>query len=706
MLFNMQYQDGSINTWWNAPQPLEAVLEEEYPEVEHAMMISWNGERLLSRGEENYKKPGVFASKDIFEIFQVDFLKGDKSTALEDKNSIVITESLAELIFGNWQDKQVIGSTLIVEKEDELTITGVVPNPPRNSSIQFDYVIPFELGLDKMPWNKEWGNFNNRMYVMLQEGIELEEFNKKVEFVIRDHREEGEGDDTHAFLFPIEEIYLNNRFEDGHNVGGRIEYVKIFGIVSVFVLILACINFMNLATARSFKRAREVGVRKVVGAGKKSLVFQFIIESIIVTFVALVLAILLTQILLPSFNLLTQKQLVIDYSHPSFWLYGLVFLLVTGMLAGFYPAFVISNFRPVKVLKGSLTTNHNTGIFRKSLVVFQFFLSIFMIAGTLVVHFQTDYIMNRNLGLVKDNILKYNLNQESYKHFEAIRNDVKQLAEVQNVTSSNQNPLNVGSSATGMNWEGKKEGEEIEFSHMWVTYDFVETMGMELVDGRDFSPDLASDSSAFIVNESAVKAMGLENPIGSPFNGFWITEGRIIGVIKDFHSNSIYDAVAPLMVIMDSEPQNLYIRLQDGQTVQALEQIEKIHKKYSPSYPFDYQFLNDDYDNLYRSEKVMSDFSNLFAFLAIVISCLGLIGLASLNIAQKVKEIGVRKVMGASVSNILLLISKDYIRLILLAFVISIPVINYFVTDWLDQFALSRFMCCWLFITETIYWIG
>ncbi len=701
IMFNMKYPDGSISTWWNAPQPLEAVLEEEYPEVENAVLISWNGDRLLTLGKENFKRKGVFASEDLFDMFETTFLAGNKETALKDKNSIVITDELAAIIFGSdWQKEQIIGTALQVNKEDLLNITGIVANPKKNSSIQYEYVIPFEFGLDKQPWNREWGNYNNRMLVKLREGVNLAAFNEKVEDVIKTHRENNEGDDAFAFLYPIEKTYLYGNFKDGVATGsGRIEYIKIFGAVSAFVLILACINFMNLATARSFRRAKEVGVRKVVGAGKRSLILQFIGESIIVTLVSMVIAILLTTLLLPTFNLLTNKELSIDFTNPDYWIYGLIFLLITGLLAGFYPAFVISGFKPVKVLKGRLSTSQGTGFMRKSMVVFQFFLSIFMIAGTLVVHLQIDFIMNRNLGLDKENVLVYQLNNESYPHFKVLKDEILQHSEFENVTTCNQNPLDVGSSGTGMQWEGKKEGEEIEFSHIWVTYDFVKTLGLELAEGRDFSPEFASDSSAFLVNEAAVEAMGLKNPIGSKFGAFWIEDGKIIGVVKNFHSNSIYQAVEPLIIVMDTEPYILYIRTAAGKTQEAIEQLADIHKKYSPSYPFDYYFMNEQYERMYKSEIVMSSLANYFAILAITISCLGLLGLASLTTAQKVKEIGVRKVFGASVADVLVLLSRDYVKLIILAFVISIPVINYFITDWLNRFQFKIDLSWWMYPT-------
>lgn len=698
MMFKTKYPDGTYDTWGSAPQPLEEVLETEYPEIEHAVQISRNKDRLLTFNEENIKKTGIFASEDMFLVFDMSFIAGNKNNALKEKNSIVITEELAEIWFGSqWQQHDVLGKSILIENNDLLMITGIVSKPNMYSSIQFDYVIPLELDVAKHPSHHQWDRYSNKMFVKLREGAILNELEKKIEGVVKEHSGYEDDEATYAFMYPIEKQYLYGKFENGTNVGGRIEYIQIFGVVSVFVLVLACINFMNLATARSFKRSREVGIRKVVGAGRGSLIVQFISESILVTFISLLLALMLTMLLLPTFNLMTGKALTIDFGNSMYWMYGIAFLLMTGLLAGFYPAFIISKFKPAKVLKGSFKSNQRTGLLRKSLVVFQFFLSIFMIAGTLIVHYQVDFIMNRNLGIEKEHMLIYNLNQESQAHYQAIKNDLLQLSEIVNVTTCDQSPMNIGRSVTGMEWEGKKEGEIIEFNHMMVSFDFVETLGIDLIEGRDFSTDYISDSNAYLINEAAMEAMGFQHPLNLKLNGFGEQDGKIIGLFKNFHGASVYDPIKPLLVVLDSYPNQLYIRTATSKTREAIEQLQKLDKKYASSYPFEYKFMNEQYDKLFTSEIFMSKLSNFFALLAIVISCLGLIGLASLNIANRVKEIGIRKVMGVSVSGILRLITKEYLRLILLAFVISIPVINYFITDWLSKFEYKIDLHWWLY---------
>lgn len=697
-MFQLKYPNGAIATWGSAPQPLEEILDTEYPEIEHATLITNKEDRLLILEDQSFKKSGIFASDGFFDVFDMSFTAGEKARALNVKNSIVITEELAEILFGpKWQQKEVLGKSIMVDKEDLLTITAVVPKPDTHSSIQFDYVIPLDLDLEKRPQNYHWERYSSKLFVKLEAGTDMNAFNEKINDVIQVHKEYDEEDDTSVFMYPIERLHLYGKFENGINVGGRIEYIRIFGLVSVFVLVMACINFMNLATARSFRRSREVGIRKVVGARRGSLIVQFISESILVTFISMILAVVLTMALLPTFNVMTGKLLAIDFGNLMYWIYGFAFLIFTGLLSGFYPAFVISNFKPISVLKGRLSTNYNSGMLRKSLVVFQFFLSIFMIAGTMIVHYQVDYIKNLNLGLDKENVLIYSLNKESQGHYQAIKHDLQQYAEIISVTTCNQNPLNIGRSVSGLDWEGIPESSMIEFRVMRVAFDFTKTLDIEMVDGRDFSNTYTTDSTALLVNEAALRAMGIQHRNETKFKGFGAGNGNIIGVIKDFHSASVYDPIKPLLVILDDDPKQIYIRTAANKAKEAIHELQKLHAKYASSYPFEYGFMNEKYDQLYKSEMIMSKLANFFASLAIIISCLGLIGLASLNIAQKVKEIGVRKVMGASISSILMLLSRDYFQLVLLAFVISVPVVNYFIVDWLDQFEYKIELHWWLY---------
>lgn len=701
-MFNMQYPDGTISTWSNAPYPLVEVLETKFPEVEHAALVSWNRDQLFSLGDNHYKESGYFASPDFFKIFSVPLLQGDPDKVLEDMNGVAISESLAAKLFGeDWALQTVVGKTveLNLEEEDNFIITGVFEDAPKNASLQFDYVLPVALKLKLNPWDKEWGNYNNRIFVKLHQQADIKNFNEKFANVIADYREdfdEHQGSNV-AFLFPHEDLYLHGDFKNGINVGGRIAYVRIFSVVAVLVLILACINFMNLATARSARRAKEVGVRKAVGASKASLVFQFIGESFLITTFALLIALLLTQLLLPVFNDLTQKQLSIDYTQPAYWFTAIGLIVITSLVAGSYPAFFISSFNTVKVLKGNRTTNFSAAVFRKGLVVFQFTLSIIMITGAMIVHTQIQYIMHRNIGLDRENVFVYQLQEEEAQHYETIKNDLLKDPDILDITAANNNPLEVSSSATGMEWEGKKEDQVIEFSHVWVDFDFVKTMGMELAAGRDFSKDMGNDSTAVLLNEAAVKAMDMEDPIGKRFNAWGRGDGQIVGVIKDFHSNDMFSTIHPLLVVLDYGHYSMYIRTAPGKTKEALAAVEKVHQAYSPAYPFEYQFLDEQFENMYRSEVVMGDLSNYFTVLAIIISCLGLLGLASFTAEQRVKEIGIRKVLGASISHILLLLSKGYMQLIIIAFVIAIPVANYFITEWLGTFAYKTEVAWWLY---------
>ncbi|MEM1134380.1 MAG: ABC transporter permease [Bacteroidota bacterium] len=687
LMVNMKYPDGNIYTWWGSPQPLEEKLEEDYPEIEEATMTTWGNEQLFSKDEKNLIKEGYFASEGFLDIFDFPLIEGNPESALKEKYSIIISEKFAVSFFGNnWREKAILGQTILFENENLLTITGIIKNPPTYSSFRFDFLIPLEFFLEINPSNKDWGNYNNPLFIKLKEGTDLAAFNEKFDLAIQNYRNDAHHKNAHTFLFPFAKSYLYANFENGINTGGRIKYVVLFTIVSLVILLLACINFVNLATARSMKRAKEVGIRKAIGARKASLVKQFMGEAFLLTSLAIVLAVTLAFVLLPEFNELTEKQLSFHFDSPQHWLILLATLVVTSIAAGSYPAFFVASFHPVKVLKGNFQSKFNAGLFRQGLVLFQFALSMLMVIGTLVVYQQVNFIMNRNLGLDKENILMFSLEGESNKNYEAIKQKLTNHTSIAHVSASNPNPLEIGFTVINVYWEGKFEGAEIEFNHLWVDFDFLKTMKMELAEGRTFNKALKKDSTNYIVNEAAVKAMGIKNPVGKTF-AMWRQEGEIIGVVKDFHSGSIYSNIKPLIIRINSQHHYMMVRVASGKTTEAVALLENIQKQYAPAYPLDYWFLEENYSQIYKSELVMKDFVNYFAIFGIFISCLGLYGLTALNLQHRTKEIGIRKILGASISSILLLLSKSFVKLIVVACIIAIPIANYLLSEWLDEFA-------------------
>ena len=708
LLFNMKYPDGTVTTWRGGPCPLAEVLETEYPELEHVTLVSENTGLLFSSEKNDYKESGHYASSNFFKVFTFPFIQGDPNKALEDINAVVISRSLATKLFGDkWEQQNVIGKTVHTnfDKGDHFAISGVFEDSPKNSTLKFDFVLPMELRLKLQPWRKEWGRFNNKMFVKVRKDTDVKIFNTKIADVIAQHRPDYSAEDDEvivAFLYPYADLYLRGNFENGLNIGGRVEYVRIFLLVAILVLGLACINFMNLATAHSFRRAREVGVRKAIGASKRSLVVQFIGETFLMAFMSLSFAILLTELLLPVFNNLTQKQLSVDYTQSTYWLTAVSIIFIISLIAGSYPAFFISSFNTIKVLKGNQITGFGAIALRKGLVVFQFTISIAMIIGALIIHSQIQFIMHRNIGLDRENVFVYYLQQEAYQHYETIKNKLLGDPNILSITAADASPLNISSTTTGLKWEGQKTGEVIEFNHLWVDFDFVKTMGIELAMGRDFSKEISNDTDNVLLNEAAVKALGFENPIGKKFDAFGRPDGQVIGVVKDFHSRDMFNAVSPLVIILTKRRYGMYIRTAPNKAKEVLVAVEKVHQSYDSSYPFEFRFMDEQFENIYRSQLVMGTLSNYFTILAIVICCLGLLGLASFTAEQKTKEIGIRKVYGASIANILVFLSKSYVWLIAIAFVIAVPVSNYFIIEWLSSFEYKTAVSWWYYAVPGI----
>ncbi|MDQ3535517.1 MAG: ABC transporter permease [Bacteroidota bacterium] len=693
VMSNSTYSNGSIDTGEATTASLSDAIINEIPEVESALRIAWSPDEFLIVYEDiSFMEKGRFADENIFEMFSFPIVSGDAKNPLPNEHSIAISRKLSEKFF---REENPVGKIFKIDNQYDLVITAIFENIPVNSSLQFDYIIPFNVHLKKNEWMKGWGNSSLQTFVKLREGTSLADVNAKISGLVKKNCDYCFSE---PFLFSFQDYRLHSNFKDGKNIGGRIEYINIFIIVALFILIIACINFMNMATARSSLRAKEVGVRKVIGAQRKDLIFQFLGESIILSFISLLLSILFVELAFPFFNEVTGKSVEIDYTAPINALTLIAISLVTGLLAGIYPAFFLSSFIPITVLKGKLTANVSGASFRKILVVFQFSLSIILIISSLVIYNQLDYIKNKNLGLNKENVISFNLRGDWSEKTESFKSLALQHSTIKSISFSGNSPFEVHSNTTDPEWPGKPENEIISFHLIMSDEDFIETMGMEIVEGRSFKSGNKSDSINYILNEAAVKRMGLTESVGTPLK-VWGGQGEIIGVVKDFHNRNLREEIKPLIFMY--APENSwrgFVRL-DGKDIQAsLAHLGMVHKEINPSYPFDYQFLDEEYNNLYISETTMGKLSFYFTIMAILISCLGLFGLAAFTAEQRTKEIGVRKILGASIESIVLLLSKDFLKPVLISILIATPIAWYAADQWLQEFRYREEINITLFV--------
>ncbi|WP_347159749.1 ABC transporter permease [Pontibacter chitinilyticus] len=696
-VMEVQHYPGGDNFTVDAtPGPLAEALEAELPEVKHAVRsTTWEWKQLFTLNDKALKVSGRYADPEFFEIFTFPLLYGDPKQALQQPNSVVISETIAREFFDSPADA--MGKVFKINNDKSYKVTGVAKDVPKNSTQQFDYVMPVQDWINSpgSEWLKEWGSNALRTFVQLQPGTDLEAFNAKIKGVHKSHVKES---NTELFVQPMKDMYLYSDFNGG---GGQIDTVRLFVIVAVFILVIACINFMNLATARSAKRAKEVGVRKAIGASKPALVRQFMVESVLVAFLALFIAVNLVGILLPHFNDLTGKFIELNLADPKLLLLLLGVAILTGVLSGSYPAFFLSSFNPAVVLKGTVKLNRKVTVFRKGLVVFQFILSGLLIISTLVVYLQLHYIRTKNIGLHRENLVYVPIEGEMNNRYDVIKRELQNTPGVLAVTSANQNPLMVGNSTGDIGWKGKDPNADILFSVMTVDYDFLKTMGISLKEGRDFSKDYGTDTAAFIVNEEAVRLMQLQDPVGEWLR--WGNEGHIIGVVKNFSSTSIHYPVQPLIMRLQPKDENtLFVRVAPGQTTETLASLEGLLKRQNPAFPFEYHFMDDDYERMYKSEAIIGELTKYFAGIAIFISCMGLFGLALFTAEQRTKEIGIRKVLGASVASIVLMLSKDFLKLVLIANAIALPLGWYFMSSWLNDYADRTELSWWIFATAFV----
>ena len=692
-----QFYSGNVSTFDATPGILAENIVKDIPDIQMASQMLWEEEPLFTVDNTYDKEKGRYVEKDFLRMFSFKLTKGDPVTALARPDAVVISKKLADKYFKGLDP---VGKMIRIDNTDNVMVTGVLDEIPKSSSLTFDFLMSFEQWRKKNDWAKDWGNNGPRCYVMLAPNTSVDKVNAKIKNYIKTKNKES---NVNLFLQNYGESYLYSDWENGKQNGGRIEYVKIFSIVGIIILVIACINFMNLATARSLRRAREIGVRKVVGAGKRQLIGQFIGESLFVSFLAICISLVIVMLLLPSFNTLTEKHLSLDFTDPSFLLLLLGLVLVTGIISGSYPALFMSSLKPIIVLKGLLKFKPGATYFRKALVVFQFALSIILILGMIVIYRQIDFIHNKNLGFAKEDLLYMPLEGELQKTYPTFKEQLLKQPGIKYVSSAQSNPLEVGSSTSGVRWPGKDTTKLILFSSNPITYDYIKTMGIQLVEGRDFSTEYGLDTMNYLVNEAAAKKIGYKDPVGKELT-MWGDKGMIVGLMKDYHHNSLHVPIEPLILRLHKMSWggnywgNVIVRTEKGKTKQAIASMEKLYKQFNPGFPFKYYFTDDEIANRYKAEYTVSKLSRYFAFLAIFISCLGLFGLVTFTAEQRTKEIGIRKVLGASVTGIVGMLSKDFLTLVVIAAVIAFPVAWLAMHRWLNDFAYRVNIGWWVFV--------
>ncbi len=683
-----------IITKATTPGILAESLAEEIPEVEYATTATWVNTNTLSVNNNNIKADGWYVGQDFFKVFSYGLVQGDPNQVLTDKNSIVISEELAIRLFKTKED--VIGNEVEYMHEETFLISGVFKGTPRHSSYQFDFVLSFERYKDDNAWVTSWGSNGPKTFILFREGSNIEAVNDKIfDFVTKKEQQTN----ITLFLRPYSDLYLYGRYENGVQSGGRIEYVQLFSAIAIFILIIACINFMNLSTARASRRTLEVGIKKALGASKESLIVQHLAESIVMTFGSFFMAIIIIWLFLPQFNEITGKQIMLEFETGIiFWYLGIV--IFTGLFSGSYPALYLSGFRPVSVLKGEVIGSLGELWARRGLVIFQFTLSVILIVAVLVIFKQIQYVQNRNLGYDNDNVIYFSKEGTTIEKPEIFLNEIRKMPGIVSASTIGHNLVSSQNNTTGLDWEGKNREEEILFENVRVDYDLIEMLDIEILKGRSYSRDFSADTTKIIFNEAGIEVMGFQDePIGQVIRLWDQYDLEIIGVAKNFNFQSLHNQVNPLFMRLDPRyTWNIMVRILAGREKETLQKLSSFYTSFNPGFVFDYYFLDEKFQENYATEQRVSTLSKYFAGIGILISCLGLFGLAAFTAERRLKEIGIRKVLGSSSARIVILLSGEFTKLVLLSILIAVPISYYLVHNWLQRFAYKIDLDAWFFI--------
>jgi putative ABC transport system permease protein len=683
VLYNNQKTASETFSFMAFPGKLKDEIKEKVPGIARVSRLSYPEPMLVSYNQNNFKMNAVFGDPDFLKMFDYKVLKGNPNTFLNSVEGVILTETLAKNLFGN---EDPINKVIKLDNKENLKVEGVIADRPKNSTLELDYIMSWKL-YDKLnSWTKTsgWGNNYCMMFAQLRDNSSFNQTNNQLKGMIKAHEKDANGE---PFMHPLSKWHLYDKFVNGQNVGGRIDQLRIFFLLAFCILLIACVNFMNLSTAKSEKRAREVGVRKAIGSSRNNLVGQFMFESVLLTTLSMLVAFVLIEVSLPYFNNLLGITLGINYNDYKFWSVFLGLTLITAVIAGSYPAFYLSSFDPVKVLKGFKLSGGSSLSIRKFLVVFQFVFAACLIVCTAVIYQQLNYIKNKPIGYNKANLIQIPTEGEFSKKEkrEILKDELLKSGAITGFTEYSLSLTGGGNNTYGISWPGKNEKDKILVNFRFTNLDLIKTTGMEILQGRDFSRDFV-DTANVLVNEAMVKVMGMKNPVGKMID--WDQPIRIIGVVKDYVMESPYQKAAPLLIAQNPNRASIIImRLNDKNNItSSTNQINEAIKRLNPSYPTEIKFVDDNFEKKFRNEKLLGTLSNWFGGFAIFISCLGLLGLALFMAEQRKKEISIRKVLGATTANILTLLNKDFIKLVAIANVIAFPLAYIIINKWLSGY--------------------
>lgn len=684
--------DGALRMNPSTSGLLSEAVGQEFPEVQYETSVREIQESPISVDENEIKTNGLYASKDFFKVFSYPLLSGNENNLLVAKNSMTISKSLALKLFGTADN--VVGKTVEFQRDKLFVVSGVFKDIPKSSSSQFDFIISYEYAKEVISPISNWDYNLVKVYLVLNKGVNIDAFNSKIENFIT-----TKSDNTFRSLSTrlYSDAYLYGSYEDGVQVGGRIEYVRLFSIIAFLILLMACINYMNLSTANASKRMKEIGIKKALGSKRKVLVAQYLGESLLTTFISLLVAILIVVLLIPQFNEITGKQLALTINSGYLALI-LGILLITGLLSGSYPAFYLSGLNTVKIMKGTITNSWGELFARKGLVVFQFTLSIVLVVSVLVIYRQIEFAQNKNLGYNKENIVYFDIEGNIEENLDSFLSEMQNLKGVESVSSIGTNIVGGNNTFNNLQWPGKVSDEKVVFQMRPVNYGMLETLDVTLKTGRKFSKDYGAEDTKIIFNQTAIDVMGLQNPIGKVIS-IQGTKLEIVGVTEDFHFASLHEPIKPLFfVLQPSWTHMVMAKLKSGQEKLALNNIQGFYQGYNPGIPFGFKFLNDTYEAQYVAEQRVSTLSRYFAGLAILISCLGLFGLAKFNAERRRKEISIRKVLGQTASQVTVMLSSEFAKLVLVAIFIALPLAYLLINNWLSGFAYKIPLSVWYFL--------